>query len=171
MQLIACDRAHAAAILDIFNDVIAHTTALWDYAPRSMDSMEQWFAAKEGKYPVIGAVDENGKLLGFASYGPFRAFPAYKYTVEHSIHIHRDHRRQGLGRQLVEAIVAHARAQGYHTIVAGIEAGNTGSKALHEALGFEACGVIREAGFKFGRWLDLEFYQRVLDTPVDPVDG
>jgi phosphinothricin acetyltransferase len=172
MRLIDCDRSHSAEILAILNDAIVHSTALWDYVPRPPEAMTAWFAAKEaGHYPVIGAVDDAGTLLGFGTYGPFRAWPAYRYSVEHSVYVHRDHRGRGIGRQLVEANVARAREQDYHNVVAGIEASNVASRDLHLRLGFEPCGVIRHAGFKFGRWLDLEFYQRLLDTPHAPTDG
>ncbi|MHB8766428.1 MAG: GNAT family N-acetyltransferase, partial [Deferrisomatales bacterium] len=110
-------------------------------------------------------------LLGFATYGVFRAWPAYKYSVEHSVYVHPSHRGRGLGRVLLAALVARARAQGVHVLVGGIDADNRASRALHEALGFSHAGTIRQAGFKFGRWLDLAFYQLVLDTPAHPVDG
>jgi phosphinothricin acetyltransferase len=172
MRLIDCDRSYSGEILAILNDAIVHSTALWDYEPRPPEAMAAWFAAKEaGRYPVIGAVDEAGTLLGFGTYGPFRAWPAYRYSVEHSVYVHQDHRGRGIGRHLVEANVARARAQDYHTVVAGIETSNVASRELHLSLGFEPCGVIRHAGFKFGRWLDLEFYQRLLDTPRTPTDG
>jgi phosphinothricin acetyltransferase len=173
MQLITCSHAlHAAPILAILNEAIANSTALYDYRPRTLDSMRTWFQAKEaGGFPVIGLVDEDGTLLGFASYGTFRAFPAYKYTVEHSVYVHHAHRGRGLGRQLLRALIEHARAQGLHVLVGGIDAANQGSIALHTRLGFTHCGTVRQAGFKFGRWLDLAFYQLVLDTPAQPVDG
>ena len=172
MRIIECDRAYAGAILDILNDAILHTTALWDYVPRPAESMTAWFTAKEaGRYPVLGAVDDANRLLGFATYGPFRAWPAYKYSIEHSVYVHREHRGRGLGRALVEANVSRAREQGYHTVIAGIETSNVASRALHIRLGFEPCGTIRHAGFKFGRWLGLEFLQRLLDTPAHPIDG
>jgi phosphinothricin acetyltransferase len=173
MQLITCSHAlHAAPILAILNEAIANSTALYDYRPRTLDSMRAWFQAKEaGGYPVIGLVDEDGTLLGFASYGTFRAFPAYKYTVEHSVYVHHAHRGRGLGRQLLQALIEHARAQGLHVLVGGIDTANQGSIALHTRLGFTHCGTVRQAGFKFGRWLDLAFYQLVLDTPAQPVDG
>jgi L-amino acid N-acyltransferase len=84
MKLIDCTfERHAAAILDIFNDAILNTTALYEYKPRTMETMKTWFATKEtNRFPVIGAVSEAGELMGFASWGTFRAFPANKYTVE-----------------------------------------------------------------------------------------
>jgi L-amino acid N-acyltransferase YncA len=163
---------HAAAILEILNDAIVHSTALYDYRPRTPDSMVDWFAAKAaGRFPVIGAIDDAGTLLGFASYGTFRAWPAYKYSVEHSVYVHRDHRGRGVGRLLMEALIAAARAGDLHVMVGGIDTTNRGSIALHEKLGFRHAGTVREAGFKFGRWLDLGFWQLVLETPVRPVDG
>lgn len=164
--------AHASAILDIFNEAILTSTALYDYKPRAPESMAGWFKTKEaGRFPVIGAVGADGRLLGFASYGTFRAWPAYKYSVEHSVYVHKDHRRNGLGRTLMQSLIAAAREQQYHVMIGGIDIANTGSIALHESLGFVHAGTIRQAGFKFGRWLDLGFYQLLLDTPAQPVDG
>ncbi len=172
MHLVECtELRHAAAILAIFNEAIANSTALYDYRPRSPESMVAWFATKRaGGFPVIGIEDDAGTLLGFASYGTFRAWPAFKYSVEHSVYVHCDHRGQGLGRQLLQAIIDAAQARGVHVLVGGIDASNLGSIALHEQLGFLHAGTVREAGFKFGRWLDLAFYQRILATPADPHD-
>lgn len=173
MKLVRCDRTrHLDAILAILNDAIANSTALYDYRPRTAGNMVQWFEAKEQKdFPVMGAEDESGQLLGFASYGTFRAWPAYKYSVEHSVYVDARHRGKGLGRVLLEAIIAEAQRQDYHTMIGGIDAANRVSIRLHERLGFTSCGVIREAGFKFGRWLDLAFYQLILRTPSAPADG
>lgn len=173
MKFVTCTlEVHGAAILDIFNDAIANTTALYDYKPRTMQSMAEWFAAKSaGNYPVIGAVGDGGNLMGFASYGRFRPHAAYKYSVEHSIYIHRDHRGKGLALLLMKQLINAAREQGYHMMVGGIDATNAVSIRLHERLGFVHAGTIRQAGFKFGRWLDLAFYQLILDTPANPVDG
>jgi L-amino acid N-acyltransferase len=172
-SIIDCSYAqHAPAILDIFNEAIANSTALYDYHPRSLETMQRWFESKAaGQYPVIGAVDGSGQLLGFASYGTFRAFPAYKYTIEHSVYVHVDQRGRGIGRALMQQLISHARQRQYHVLVGGIDVSNQASIALHEALGFVHAGTIRQAGFKFGRWLDLGFYQLVLETPLVPVDG
>lgn len=172
MQFVACTHdAHAGAILDILNEAIANSTALYDYRPRPPESMAGWFKAKEtGRFPVIGVV-ENQKLLGFASYGTFRAWPAYKYTVEHSVYVHRDHRGKGVGAALLKQLIDAAREQQYHAMIGGIDAANRASVALHEKLGFVHAGTIRHAGFKFARWLDLAFYQLLLETPARPLDG
>jgi L-amino acid N-acyltransferase YncA len=173
MRLVDCNLgSHGDAILAILNDAILHSTALYDYVARPPESMVGWFRAKEEKgYPVLGAESDAGELLGFASYGSFRAWPAYKYTVENGVYIRHDQRGRGLGRLLMRELVARARAQQLHVIVAGIDMENLASIALHRSLGFEPAGTIRHAGFKFGRWLDLGFFQLLLDTPRHPVDG
>jgi L-amino acid N-acyltransferase len=173
LNIIDCDaQRHSAAILAILNDAIVHTTALYDYKPRSADSMVTWFEAKaKGRYPVIGVENELGELMGFASYGPFRAWPAYKYSVEHSVYVDSRFRGQGVGRALLGAVILAAEKQDFHIMVGGIDATNAVSIKLHESLGFKSCGVVRQAGFKFGRWLDLAFYQLILRTPATPVDG
>jgi phosphinothricin acetyltransferase len=172
-KLVACDeRRHAAAILGIFNEAIANSVALYDYEPRTMASMTTWFAGKTLRnYPVIGAENDAGELMGFVSYGQFRERPAYKYTVEHSVYVDARFRGQGLGRALLTAAIAEAGRQNYHVMVGGIDASNGVSIKLHESLGFTYCGTVRQAGFKFGRWLDLVLYQKILATPASPVDG
>ena len=173
MQFVTCTHeAHAGPILAIFNEAIANSTALYDYKPRATESMVGWFNAKQAnRFPVIGAIDDDGRLLGFASYGTFRAWPAYKYSVEHSVYVHKDHRGKGLGRALMQRLVASAIEQQVHVMIGAIDIANTGSIRLHEKLGFVHAGTIRQAAFKFGKWLDLGFYQRLLETPVAPVDG
>lgn len=173
MKLIDCDESrHAGAILAILNDAIVNTTAIYDYAPRPASSMPAWFAAKRaGGFPVLGIEDDAGRLLGFASYGSFRGFAAYKYTVEHSVYVHPDHRRRGVARRLLGALIERATAQDLHLLVGALDAANTASIALHEAFGFRHSGTIAEAAYKFGRWLDLAFYQLRLPTPRDPRDG
>jgi L-amino acid N-acyltransferase len=111
------------------------------------------------------AVDGSGAVAGFASFGDFRAWPGYRYTVEHSIHIRRDCRGSGIGRALMEPLFAEARRMDKHVMIAGVDASNVAGIAFHERLGFEQVGLVREVGRKFGRWLDLAFLQRFLDPP------
>ena len=166
------EERHAHAILEILNEAIVNSTALYDYVPRPPEAMAAWFATKRAHgFPVIGAVNAEGTLMGFASWGQFRAFPAYKYTVEHSVYVHHQHRGHGLGQVLMEELIRRARGAGVHALVGCIDASNAGSIALHERLGFHHAGTFKQVGFKFGRWLDAAFYLRLLDTPAMPVDG
>jgi L-amino acid N-acyltransferase len=172
-EFIDCNlESHGAAILEIFNEVITNSTAIYEYAPLPPDRMESWFADKKaGRFPVIGVSGDTGALLGFATYGVFRGRPAYKYSVEHSVYVHRDHRGKGVGKALLRRIIDAAKEQEFHVMVGGIDAENQASIALHEQLGFVHSGTVTQAGFKFGRWLDLAFYQLTLSTPPRPVDG
>lgn len=170
MKIIDCNEAqHAPAILEILNHAIVNSTALYDYEPRPPESMHAWFETKrKANYPVIAALEDDGPLLGFATYGTFRAWAGYKYTVEHSVYIHHEHRGRGIGHELLKHLIARAGQQNYHVIVGGIDATNQASIRMHEKLGFTHCGTIHQAGFKFGRWLDLVFYQLILPTPQNP---
>ncbi|MES2597231.1 MAG: N-acetyltransferase family protein [Verrucomicrobiota bacterium] len=170
MTWIDCGREYLEPIRAIFNEAIVNSTALYDYVPRSREVMEAWFAAKEEKsLPVIGVLDEGGELMAFGSYGPFRPHAAYKYSVEHSIYVDTRFRGRGLGKQMLQKLIERAQAQGFHMMIGVIDAQNATSIALHEKAGFKPCGQIREAGYKFGRWLDLAMYQLVLPTPEHPV--
>jgi L-amino acid N-acyltransferase YncA len=173
MKLVDCTlERHGPQVLAILNEVIENTTAVYDYVPRPLSSMEGWFGTKVAAgFPVIGAEDADGSLLGYATYGTFRAWPAYKYTVEHSIHVRPDARGQGLGHALLARLIDVACERDVHVMVAGIDSNNAASIALHLRHGFVHAGTVRECGFKFGRWLDLALYQRTLATPRRPVDG
>lgn len=173
VRLIDCSEAeHAAAILEILNEAIINSTALYDYKPRPPEAMVAWFATKRANgFPVVGAVDASGKLLGFASWGTFRAFPAFKYTVEHSVYVHPEQRGRGLGVLLINELIRRARKAQVHVLVGCIDAANTASIGIHERLGFKHSGTLPQVGFKFGRWLDAAFYQLNLETPLQPQDG
>lgn len=151
---------HGEAILAIFNHAIAHTTALFDLKPRTAMDMAQWFAIKEGKnWPVFGLQDEAGTLCAFATYGAFRAHAAYGQTMEHSVYVHPQHQGRGLGRVVMQRLIAHAWASDVHVLVGVIESGNRPSIRLHQQLGFTQAGTLREVGRKFDRWLDVDLYQ------------
>lgn len=172
MKIIKCTPEYASQILDIFNDAILNSTALYDYKPWTMDTMKVWFETKaQHNFPVIGIVDDEGVLMGFGSYGQFRMRPAYKYTIENSLYVHRDHRGKGLGKILLNEIISHATSQNFHSVIAVIDASNEISLDLHRKAGFTQVGVFREVGYKFGRWLDAAFLQLNLDTPATPEEG
>ena len=155
--------ADLPGILAIYNDVIATSTAVYAELPATLDSRREWFEGRiKAGYPVLVAA-KGGDILGFASYGDFRAFPGYRFTVEHSVHIAATARGKGLGSALVEALLPLARAQGKHVMLGGIDADNAGSIRFHQKLGFAKTAHMPQVGFKFGRWLDLVFMQKILE--------
>lgn len=169
MEIINCGEEYSSQILEILNDAILNSTALYDYKPRTIESMANWFQAKfKNRYPVIGIVDNQGVLLAFGSYGSFRSWAAYKYTIEHSIYVAKNQRGKGLGKVILGELIKCAEVQNYHCMIAGIDANNTASIKLHQAFGFEFCGTIRQVGYKFNKWLNLDFYQLLLKTPDVP---
>lgn len=172
MYLRPCEERHLVSIMDIFNDTILHSTALYEYQPRTMVQVREWFEEKRSEeIPVLGYFDRQDHLLGFATYGNFRPKPAYRFTVEHSVYIHPGHRGQGAGKTLLLAIIAAIKERGYHCTIGGIDAANEPSIRLHESLGFECCGHLREVGFKFGQWLDLKFYQLIFAEQQEIAKG
>lgn len=149
-------------ILAIVNHAIAHTTAIYDYEPRTLELQNEWFADKLAhKFPVIAA-EYNGKTIGFASYGTFRVKAAYQFTVEHSVYVSDDFIGKGIGKLLLAELIQLAKSQNMHVMIGCIDAANAPSIAFHKKFGFKESGICREVGFKFGKWLDLQFMQLIL---------
>ena len=164
-------------ITAIYNQAVRETTAIWNDAEVDCDNRRAWLEERQdGGFPVLVAADSDhqsghdvgaGGVLGYATYGPWRPFEGYSRTVEHSVYVTPEAQGAGVGRELMEALITHAREAGMHVMVAGIEAENTGSIRLHEKLGFTQVGLLPEVGRKFGRWLDLAFLQLTLNTVSD----
>jgi len=172
MKIISITQEYAKEVLDIFNDAILNSTALYHYEVWTEDIIESWFETKkQNNFPIIGLVDGNNNLLGFGSYGTFRIRPAYKYTIENSLYVHKEYRGKGYGKILLAEIIKNAISQNYHCIVGVIDSDNKVSVELHKSFGFEWSGTIKQVGFKFGKWLDADFYQLILPTPIEPKDG
>jgi L-amino acid N-acyltransferase len=157
-------------ILDIYNDAVLHTTAVYTYQAQTLESREIWFKQKMGEgYPVI-VFELDNKVAGFATFGPFRPWPAYKYSIEHSIYVDNNYRRKGIATSLLKEIISIANEREYKTLIAGIDAANEKSIAMHEKFGFVHSGTIKNAGYKFETWLDLAFYQLDLNGPKKPIE-
>jgi phosphinothricin acetyltransferase len=171
IQIRTATEADLQSILDIYNDAVLNTTAVYDYEPHTLEMRRQWFRIKEAQgYPVFVA-EENGQVVGFSSIGPWRAWAAYKYSVENSIYVAAGQRGKGIGKKLLEPLIKAAEELDLHTIIAGIDSTNEVSIKLHERFGFKEVGHFRQVGYKFGRWLDLTFMQLILKTPEQPVEG
>jgi L-amino acid N-acyltransferase len=156
-------------ILAIYNEVIRNSTAVYSEEEFTPARGLTWFDAKrEHGFPLVVARDVSG-VAGFGSFGEFRAWPCYRHSVEHSVHVRADCRGQGIGRALVTELLGRAATMGKHVMIAGIDADNTVSIGLHRSLGFTAVGHFHEVGFKFGRWLDLVFMQCILPPTLGSV--
>ena len=155
--------ADAAAIAEIYNREVTETTATFDLVPRTLETQQEWLAARSGAFAAIVGVDPATKrVVTFASLSPYKERAAYRTTVEDSIYVHRDFGGRGIGKLMLERLVDIARESGFHAMIARIEASSTASRSLHAACGFELVGVEREVGRKFRRWLDVAVMQRLL---------
>lgn len=150
------------AILEIVNYNIENTTAVYDYDAKSLADIEFWLQQKQQHgWPVIVAV-AAGIVAGYATYGTFRFKEGYKHTIEHSVYVSHGYLGRGIGGLLLAELIQLAKDQGYHTMIGGIDAGNKSSIAFHEKFGFTSSGVLKEVGYKFGQWLDVQFMQLML---------
>lgn len=151
-------------MLEIYNDIILNTTAVYDYNAHTLEMRTSWFNDRmRMNLPVIVALDRDA-LVGFGSFGPFRAWAAYKYAVEHSVYVRNDQRGKGIGKLVLSRLISEAKERNLHTMIAGIDASNDASIRLHEQLGFVEVGHFKEVGYKFNRWLDLKFLQLTIDN-------
>lgn len=147
------------AIVEIHNDAVANTTAIWDEEPVDLADRTAWFEGRVAAgYPVLTA-EVDGRAAGYATYGQWRAKSGYRYSVEHSVYVHRDFYRRGLASALLAELIERARAADVHVLVGFIESQNATSIALHAKFGFVVVGRMPEVGVKFGRWLDLTLMQ------------
>jgi phosphinothricin acetyltransferase len=153
-----------AGLVAIYNDVIATSTAAYSSTLVTVEDRRQWWRSRVAAgYPVLVAVDESG-VIGFATFGDFRSWPGYRFTVEHTVHVRGDRRGGGVGAKLLQALFPRAASLGKHMMIAAVDAANVAAIRFHERLGFERAGRLREVGHKFDRWLDLVFLQRRIDA-------
>ncbi|MFZ7134072.1 MAG: GNAT family N-acetyltransferase [Eubacteriales bacterium] len=158
-------------ILNIFNHAIQYTTAIYDYHLHTLEEQNKWYRDKlQGGYPVI-VYEEYNEVIGFATYGRFRPQPAYKYTIEHSIYVHPQFQNKGIGKSLLNEIINLAEQLGYASMIGVIDASNIKSIGLHERFNFKQVGIVKKAGYKFKRWLDVVLLQLELKGPEHPVEN
>ncbi len=158
-------------LLEIYNDIILNTTAVYQYEPHTLQMRKEWFETKQQQgFPVFVAEDNN-RIVGFSTLGTFRNWQAYKYSVENSVYVATEQRGKGIGKLLLPPIINAAKQMEMHTIIAGIDATNEVSIRLHKNFGFEEVAHFKQVGYKFGRWLDLKFLQLILKTPLKPFEN
>ncbi len=148
-------------ITEIYNEAIANTTATFDTEPKSEADRLAWFESHDEMHPVMVATD-NDQVVGYACLSRWSERCAYDGTVEVSVYVHRDHRGKGTGKKLLEVITLEGKKLGLHNLISRITEGNLSSIHIHEILGFTHIGVMREAGEKFGRFLDVHFMQKLI---------
>jgi L-amino acid N-acyltransferase YncA len=154
--------ADLPAIHAIYNDAVAKTTSIWNDSIADLANRRAWFEGRQKQnYPVLVA-EEEGVVVGYGSFGDFRAFDGYRFSVEHSVYVAEEMRRRGVASALLDALTAKARDLGKHIMIGGIAGDNLASLKLHAKFGFTETGRMSEVGFKFNRWLDLVFMQKTL---------
>ncbi len=152
----------AQPIADIYNEAVLHSTATFDTVPRTLEQQRDWLRHHTGRSPALVA-EADGKVVGWASLSPWSDRPAYDCSAEGSVYVHKDYRRLGLGRELSTAILDAGRKAGVHTVIGRICSENTASLEMVKGLGFRHVGTLREVGVKFGRRLDVDIVQIILD--------
>ena len=154
---------HAPHMLQLLNEAILGTTWVYDCEPHPESFMREYFDAHAaGNYPILAAESDDGAFLGFASCGPYRHYQGYLHSAELSVYIMPSARRSGVGTMLMASLEEECRRRDIHTLVGVIDSDNLPSIAFHRKCGYEYAGTIREAGWKFNRWLSIVYYQKIL---------
>jgi L-amino acid N-acyltransferase len=160
-------RDDCPGILAIYNDAVLTTTASYDYEPRTLAHREEWFDAhRRDNYPMFVAVERlpgaADRIVGWSALNPYHDRVGYRFTSENSVYVAADRRGRGIGALLLAPLIPAAQERGLHVIIAAIDASNDVSIRLHAKFGFETVGHFRQVGFKFGRWLDVVYMERLL---------
>lgn len=154
------------AINDIYNHYVRTSTTTYQEIESSPQERRDWFTTREPRHVVtVAEMDVNGTptVVGWASLNVFRARSAYRFSTENSVYVHKDHFRKGIGGALLADSIERARQHGFRTIIAGIDASQAASIAIHAKHGFVECGRMKRVGYKFDRWLDVVFMQLMLE--------
>lgn len=150
------------SMLDIYNEIILNTTAIFQYDVHTLEMRAAWFAQKQKENFPVFVAEENNMVVGFSTFGQFRNWQAYKHSVENSVYVKADQRGKGIGKLLLQPLIDAAKERKLHTIIAGIVADNEASIALHKQFGFVEAAHFKEVGYKFDKWLDLKFLQLII---------
>ncbi len=154
--------ADLPAIAGIYAHAVEHSYSTFDLEPPDLD---HWVTRLDGQHPgdhLLVAVDEGDEVVGYAYSWSYRPRPAYASTRETSIYIDSSVRGQGIGRLLYPALLETMAVSGVHTAVALVALPNPASEKLHLDVGFDKVGQLREVGHKFGEWIDVAWFQKML---------
>ena len=158
LEIRAATYADQEDILDIYNEAVANSTATFDIEPRSSQKQFEWFRAHKVNHPVLIA-EENNIIVGWASLSSWSDKKAYEFTVEVSVYVHVDHRSKGIGKKLLQVVTLEGKKLNNHTVISRIASENDVSLHIHEQIGYRHIGIIKEAGMKFGRHIDVHLMQ------------
>jgi phosphinothricin acetyltransferase len=150
--------ADLPAINELYNHYVIHSTCTYQTEPETLEARRNWFERHSAKHPVTVAT-RGEVVVGWASLSRFHSRAAYANTVENSIYVHHEWHRQGIGGALLDDLIVRARQIGHHTILAGIDAEQAGSLAIHASRGFTEVAHLKQVGYKFSRWLDVIYMQ------------
>jgi phosphinothricin acetyltransferase len=151
------------AITDIYNYEVLNGWATFDIEPKSLDDRLQWYRETQRHPQGVLVAEQKGEVVGWGCLRPFHERDAYRFTAQNSVFVHQDHRSRGVGNLILARLVEMATDNGFHSIMAGISQDNPGSERLHRSHGFTLVGTEREVGYKFERWLDVSWYQRMVE--------
>jgi phosphinothricin acetyltransferase len=150
-------------ILEIYNEAVLHTTASYDYEPRTLEHRREWFIERQREdYAVFVAVNPEGRIVGWSALNPYHSRCGFRFTAENSVYVAADQRGQGIGGLLLAPLLEAAVRRGLHSIIAAVDAENEASLRLHATFGFEKVGHFKQVGYKFNRWLDVVYLEKLL---------
>ena len=161
MIIRSATRADLPAINDIYNHYVLHSTCTYQEEPATMAEREAWFNIHGPEHPVT-VLELDGQIAGWGSLSKFHPRSAYRFTVENSVYVHHELHRRGIGAALMQDLLRRATELKLHTIIAGIDTEQTPSLALHRKFGFVEVAHLKQVGFKFNRWLDVIYMQKML---------
>jgi len=159
--------ADRAAIDAIYAHYVHSSTCTFEETPEPDDARRAWFDSHGERYPIT-VLEDDGAIVAWASLSPWKARSGYRTSTELSVYVRADRIGEGLGSRLLADLIERATALGYHALIGGISADQTASIRLHERFGFERVAHFRQTGRKFGRWLDVVYYERLLGPAADP---
>jgi L-amino acid N-acyltransferase YncA len=163
MKVRPAKREDLPGILEIYNDAVLKTTASYDYEPRTLEHRTTWFEERtKEQYPIFVVENEAKQVVGWSALNPFHTRMGYRFTAENSVYVAASERGKGIGKLLMEPLITGAKKRGLHAIIAVIDAENEPSIRLHAHFGFEKVGLFKEVGFKFDRWLNVVYMERIV---------